>query len=151
MSTCSFEGCDKPPKSSKQPLCVGHYAQQRRGQELRPLQTSKAEADRLRAQGLKQCCDCHQIKPFEEFNRNKSSKDGRNPRRRACQAEYYKANRERYREYFRQYREANRERILEYSRRYYEANREKALRSKSREAGQAKALRGVQGEDLAEQ
>src|SRR5690606_39402378 len=35
MSTCSFEGCDKPIMGKG--LCAGHYHQQRRGQELRPL------------------------------------------------------------------------------------------------------------------
>lgn len=127
MSTCSFEGCDKPPKSSKQPLCTGHYYQQRRGQELRPLRKkiSKAEAERLRAQGLKRCSDCDQVKPLEDFARHKSRKDGRQHQCKACEAEYYQANRERRREYFRQYREANRERKLEYERQYREANREK--------------------------
>ena len=110
--TCSFEGCDKPPKSSKQPLCTGHYYQQRRGEELRPLRkrTSPKEAERLRAQGLKKCHDCGQVKPLENFDRNKGRKDGRNYRCKACQVEYY---------------EANREQRLKYSRQHYESNREK--------------------------
>lgn len=35
---CSFDGCDKPSKSSRQPLCGGHYQQIKRGQSLRPLE-----------------------------------------------------------------------------------------------------------------
>lgn len=120
---CSFEGCDKPPKSSKHPLCVGHYYQQRRGEELRPLRKkiSKAEAERLRAQGLKKCYDCGQVKPLEKFAKAKRSKDGRNPQCKACQAEYYEANRERRRQYY----EANRERKLESVRQWAKENPDK--------------------------
>lgn len=34
-STCSFAGCENPSRSKN--LCVGHYAQQWRGESLRPL------------------------------------------------------------------------------------------------------------------
>mgnify|MGYP001366401870 CR=1 FL=1 len=125
--TCSFEGCDKPPKSSKQPLCTGHRQQQWRDQELRPLRkrTSPKEVERLRAQGLKKCFDCDQVKPFEDFNRHKSSKDGRHPQCRACQVEYSH-----------QYHEANREERLERSRQWrqdnIDKNRAKAARYRAR-------------------
>lgn len=33
--TCTFDGCNKPTWAKS--LCTGHYWQQRRGQELRPL------------------------------------------------------------------------------------------------------------------
>lgn len=36
---CSFEGCDK--KSIAKGLCKGHYSQQKKGQELRPLKQVK--------------------------------------------------------------------------------------------------------------
>lgn len=110
---CSFEGCER--KHYCKGLCLGHYRQQRRGEELRPLrkQISKAEAERLRAQGLKKCSNCDQVKPFEEFRKDKSTKDGREYRCKACKAEhdlrYYEANREQKQEYYRQYYEANRE------------------------------------------
>lgn len=124
---CSFEGCDMPIKGKG--LCEGHYSQQRRGEELRPLRkrVSKAEAEHLRAQGLKKCSGCDQVKLIEEFTRYRRSKDGRSSQCKACQAEYREANREKHREYFRQWREANRERKLEYNRQYYQANREKRL------------------------
>jgi hypothetical protein len=35
---CSFPGCDRPPRSGRMPLCVGHYSQHIKGRELRPLQ-----------------------------------------------------------------------------------------------------------------
>lgn len=111
--TCSFEGCER--KHYAKGLCTGHYLQQWRGEELRPLRkrSTKAEAERLRAQGLKKCCGCDQVKLIEDFARCKSRKDGRNPQCKACQAEYD-----------RQYREANQEKRLEYYRQYYESNRE---------------------------
>lgn len=36
--TCSFDGCDNPHKARG--LCDGHYIQQHKGQELRPLRPS---------------------------------------------------------------------------------------------------------------
>lgn len=127
IKTCSFESCDKPIKGKG--LCTGHYKQLHRGEELRPLgkRTSPKELERLRAQGLKKCSDCDRVKPLEEFRKDKSTKDGRNYQCKACEAEYRKANRERYQEYNRQWREANREQRLEYLRQYREANREKRL------------------------
>lgn len=116
---CSFEGCEKP-RYGKQSLCRGHYRQLRRGEELRPLRKkiSTAEAERLRAQGLKRCPGCDQVKPLEDFAKDKHRKDGRKSQCKACEAEYREANRERILEYNRQYREANREKWLEYFREY---------------------------------
>ena len=124
--TCSFEGCDKPVAARS--YCTGHYRQQRRGQELRPLRkrSTKAEVELLRAQGLKRCPNCDQVKPFEDFTKSKRSKDGRHSQCKTCEVEYYEANRERRLEYKRQYREANRERYREYFRRWYRENPDKA-------------------------
>lgn len=38
QSTCAFDGCDKPRRTKG--LCGGHYRQQWKGQELRPLRPS---------------------------------------------------------------------------------------------------------------
>jgi len=121
---CSFESCDKPIEAKG--LCKGHYYQLRRGQELRPLRKkiSKAEAERLRARGLKRCPECDQVKPLENFAKNKSRKDGRHHQCKACLAEYREANRERRLEYNRQWYGANREQRLEYNRQWREANPE---------------------------
>src|SRR5690606_31218472 len=83
MSTCSFEGCDKPIMGKG--LCAGHYHQQRRGQELRPLRKrTSPETERLRAHGLRKCTECGQIKPLEDFAKDKRNRDGRDSRCKAC-------------------------------------------------------------------
>lgn len=90
----------------------------------------------------KRCCTCGETKPIELFSKNKSSKDGRDKRCKACVAKYYAANKEAvcshvkaYREanpeVIRQrkkaYREANAEYIREWKQAYYAANREEIL------------------------
>lgn len=40
-SICTFSGCEKPCKGHG--LCAGHYSQQRKGQELRPLRSRTLE------------------------------------------------------------------------------------------------------------
>lgn len=46
---CGFDGCDRPIKIKKEQLCSGHYAQHRRGQELRPLGAPKSKFETCRA------------------------------------------------------------------------------------------------------
>lgn len=90
----------------------------------------------------KRCCTCGETKPIELFSKNKSEKDGRNPRCKACVAKYYAANteaickrvkafREANPEIIRQrkkaYREANAEYIREWKKAHYQANREEIL------------------------
>ena len=147
MSTCSFEGCDKPIMGKG--LCAGHYHQQRRGQELRPLRKrTSPETERLRAHGLRKCTECGQIKPLEDFAKDKRNRDGRDSRCKACHAEstrlWRRANREKRLEYNRQYREANRERIREYHRQWRQKNPDKV-----RSYGARRKALAV--EDLAEQ
>jgi hypothetical protein len=36
-TTCVLDYCDRPPRSSRQPLCEGHYYQRRRGKPFAPL------------------------------------------------------------------------------------------------------------------
>lgn len=42
---CSFPDCDRPHYSGG--YCAGHYQQNRRGQELKPLRTSPGEGDKV--------------------------------------------------------------------------------------------------------
>ena len=146
--TCSFEGCEH--KLYCRGLCKTHYEQLRRGEELRPLRkrTSPKEAERLRPYGLRKCTECGQIKPLEDFAKNKHNSDGRDSRCKACHAEsarqWRRANREKRREYNRQYREANRERIREYHRQWRQKNPDKVRAYGARR-------RALAVEDLAEQ
>ena len=80
----------------------------------------------------KRCCTCREAKGVEAFSRNRSSKDGLQPRCKACARRHYKENREAILERKRLYREENREAIREYHRRYREENREAVLERQRR-------------------
>ena len=56
----------------------------------------------------KQCCTCGEVKEVEAFSRNRSRKDGLQPRCKACARRHYEQNREAIAEYQRRYREENR-------------------------------------------
>lgn len=73
----------------------------------------------------KVCTGCGEDKALEDYSVDRRSKDGRQPRCKACNAAYHAANRERIGGRDRIYREANREKLAEYAHAYREANREK--------------------------
>lgn len=75
----------------------------------------------------KRCSKCREIKPIDEFCRDRSSKDGRFCHCRDCRRRYNEANRERRREYNQQYYREHRSRYLAYKHRYYWDNTEKIL------------------------
>ena len=64
----------------------------------------------------KVCSKCGVPKDVGEFHRDRSHKDGRRSRCKACNDEYY-----------REHREANREKLAEKQRAYYAENREKCI------------------------
>ena len=76
---------------------------------------------------MKRCSKCGIEKAASEFNKDKSNKDGLQPRCKACEKLYKEANKERYREQSKLYREANKEQIRERKKLHYEANKEKIL------------------------
>ena len=80
----------------------------------------------------KRCCTCGEVKGVEAFSRNRSKKDGLQPRCKACERRYHEENRETVLERQRRYHEENREAIAERDRRYYEENREAILERKRR-------------------
>jgi hypothetical protein len=101
---------------------------------------------------LKTCGKCEEIKPLEEFHRNRARRDGRINICKTCctkkQVEYYQRNKEKIRkknaEYWKRpkseeqrkktreqkaaYREKNKEELYKRQREYYKNNKEKVLK-----------------------
>ena len=73
----------------------------------------------------KRCTGCKEEKPLDGFHREARSRDGRQPRCRACRAGYNQKNREKIRTYNKVYRETNRERLKEARSVYYQNNKDK--------------------------
>ena len=80
----------------------------------------------------KVCSKCGTWKLLEEYNKNKTNKDGRQSKCRECQKEYKKQwsknnkeHRKEYnKEYMKQWRENNKEHKKEYDKQYYQNNKE---------------------------
>lgn len=70
---------------------------------------------------VKACTKCGEVKPLDEFYKDKRRVDGRRPHCKKCVAEYR-----------RRYREENPEKEREQNRRYYEKNREGRLEQRRR-------------------
>ena len=85
-------------------------------------------------ESTKTCSTCHVDKPLEDFNKYKSSKDGRQPRCRECQSakrvEWYAANREREIARSKQWNRDNAERYAANVSRWREDNRERHLETR---------------------
>ena len=73
----------------------------------------------------KTCTKCLIEKPFSEFGKDKSSKDGLNFKCKACVKAYYEANKERIAERQKKHRKENQEAIRERSKKYRAENRER--------------------------
>ena len=75
---------------------------------------------------MKTCTKCGETKPLDEFNRDRSRKDGRHPWCRACgsrrRASWYEKNREANLAYQAEWREQNREKKAASDRRWRSAN-----------------------------
>ena len=74
---------------------------------------------------MKTCPKCKEEKPFSEFGRDRSTKDGYCYCCKVCKKENRDRIRERERK--RKYRQENKDLIREYSRKYYQENKEKLL------------------------
>lgn len=76
----------------------------------------------------KKCSKCGEEKPFSEFSKDRSKKDGLQYPCKACNQEYQRkyreANPEKAAESSRKYREAHPERVAERKRKYYQRNSE---------------------------
>ena len=69
----------------------------------------------------KQCPKCKEAKSAEDFQRDRSRKDGLQYQCKECKKRHYQENRE----YYKQYRQENREYYVEYRKQYYQENRER--------------------------
>jgi len=74
---------------------------------------------------MKKCTKCGEEKQLVEFSIDKRLKVGRKSQCKACQKQYYQANREKIAERKKQYEQANREKIAEQKKQYRQENREK--------------------------
>ena len=83
---------------------------------------------------MKTCTKCGETKPLDDFHRNRTKADGRQPWCRECAQEYqhryYVENRDQVLENTRRYYEENRDKELECQRWYREENREHILAAK---------------------
>ena len=70
---------------------------------------------------MKTCTKCNCEKSLDEFDRDKSMKDGRRPSCKACKKAYRQANKEQIAEYY----QVNRKKILETQKAYQKANKDK--------------------------
>ena len=70
---------------------------------------------------VKTCSKCKIEKPFDEFIKSKSTKDGLSYRCKSCDKEYRQKNKE----YFKEYRNKNKERHKEYDKKYRQKNKKR--------------------------
>jgi len=74
---------------------------------------------------VKTCCKCKEEKPYAEFNKKKSSKDGYQHKCKSCEKAYQEANKDKIKATKKAYYEANKEKIKDKDKAYYEANKDK--------------------------
>jgi hypothetical protein len=78
---CSFDGCERP--RSCKGLCASHYAQQRKGNPLTPL-NDRVNPRGRDADGNKRCATCKRWKPLPEFRAVARTADGLDSRCITC-------------------------------------------------------------------
>jgi len=78
----------------------------------------------------KRCSCCGELKPLDQFHRDKTCKDGRKSMCKECRCEYmkkhYAEHRDERREYYKKYRAEHRDEIREYKKDYKRFMRTKA-------------------------
>ena len=75
-------------------------------------------------EGQKQCTNCKQWKPIEEYGLNIRAKDGHNCRCKQCITEWREKNKEQIVKYNKEYRTKNKDKLQNYHKKYYEDNKE---------------------------
>ena len=98
---------------------------------------------------MKRCCRCKIEKDLNEFNKDKSRKDGLMYKCKLCEKEYRQLNREKKKQYYqmnkekkKQYYLMNKEKIDQCQKQYYQMNKEKKKQYKKRSPEKHKA-RGI--------
>ena len=85
---------------------------------------------------VKPCAKCGEVKPLDDYHRDRTRPDGRKPWCRECTPEckrrHYEKNRDKVLESSRRHREENHDKVLARERRYREENREFVNRSVAR-------------------
>ena len=81
---------------------------------------------------MKTCTKCGETKPFMEFSKDRTKKDGHRSQCKSCRKQYREQNKEVVRERERRYREKNKEAFAERQRRYEKENKEAILERKRR-------------------
>lgn len=75
----------------------------------------------------KVCNKCKKLKPFGEFYKDKTAKDGHCHSCKECEKEYKQANKEKISKQQKEYHQANKEKLTEKAKVYYQENQEKFL------------------------
>jgi hypothetical protein len=72
--------------------------------------------------GEKKCNKCDEVKPFSDFNKDKSRKDGYHSICRLCKQIYYEENKKKIKEKNRKYYQDNKEKLKEWQKKYTKEN-----------------------------
>ena len=81
---------------------------------------------------MKTCTKCGETKPLDGFHKRKSSKDGKQPKCKACIKAYQQSNKKAMAERARKYYQENKEKRTEYGRSYYKDKKSDILKYKKR-------------------
>ncbi len=73
----------------------------------------------------KKCSKCKEIKPLNEFHKDRTRKDGYQYECKICRRQYYEEHREELKQQSKQYRDNHREEKKEYARQYWRAHIDK--------------------------
>lgn len=99
-------------------------AYQRQGYQIKVDDVYKFLEERNAPITEKRCPRCKTVKPIDDFNENKATKDGHAIYCRVCRRELYQENKEQMRAKGRQYWDKNKETINKHRKESYEQNKE---------------------------
>jgi hypothetical protein len=74
---------------------------------------------------MKKCNKCKEVKPYSEFYKYKTGKDGFRSSCKYCQKQWRKENKEKINQYRKQYYKENKDKIKQQTKQYHQENKEK--------------------------